>query len=418
MAVNYSNRKMLLLGGTNSAYEIRDYADKHGITLAATGKYPDTLLKRISDESYDVDAIDVDGLVELVAEKHIDAIFTGCNEDVIPAALAAAERCGLPHYCDFGQWDICMNKAKFKALCEANGVPTAKRYYPERLSEIERFPVVVKPADSCGSQGFAVCNNLEEIASAAERAVKFSRTETVLIEEYVPYDAVIIHYTLINGEVYFTGMSDKTSRRLGGTGSSVMALQLFPSKHIPAYLEKLDQKVRAMFKGVGMHDGAVWIEAFADNGRFWFNEMGYRFGGSMTYHPVRYFYGVDQLELMIRYALDGSIKEVPEVRELPGRRNYCIMPLHVAPCTIARVCGEEEIKSMPELYAYVPIHGVGDTVKATGTVSQVFCYLHILYDSFEELRASLLKIASTLRVTGDDGEEKLFCLTDINGIGG
>lgn len=412
-----NKRRMLLLGGTNSAYEIKDYADSHGITLVATGKYPDTLLKRVSAESYDVDAIDAEGLVRLIKEKHIDAVFTGCNEDVIPAALEAAVRTGLPHYCDFAQWDICMNKAKFKELCINNGVPTAKRFSLDRLDEIPAFPVVVKPADSCGSQGFAVCNSIPEIREAEKKAVKFSRTETVLVEEYMPYDAVIIHYTLINGNIYFTGMSDKTSGRLGGTGSSVMALQLFPSKHTEAYLEKLNDKVSAMFRGIGMHDGAVWIEAFASpEGDFWFNEMGYRFGGSMTYHPVRYFYGVDQLELMIDYALHGRIDNAPVPERRQVDKKYCIMPLHVEACEIAEVQGEDEVIAMPEVYAYVPIHGKGDTVKKTGTVSQVFCYLHVLYSDTEGLKATLASVINKLRVLDPKGCNRLFCLAGIDSI--
>ena len=411
------SRRMLLLGGTNCAYEIKEYADEHDITLVATGKYKDTLLKRISAESCDVDAIDVDGLVGLIRDKHIDAIFTGCNEDVIPAALEAAVRTGLPHYCDFSQWDMCMNKAHFKELCVKNGVPTARRYDLENLDEIENFPVVVKPADSCGSQGFAVCNDIDEIRAAAERAVRFSRTSSVLVEEFVPCDAVIIHYTLINGEVWFTGMSDKTSKRLGGTGSSVMALQLFPSRHTESYLKKLDGRVRAMFKSIGMHDGAVWIEAFAsEEGDFKFNEMGYRFGGSMTFHPVRYFYGVDQLELMIEYALHGRIENVPAVTPRKVDKNYCILPLHVEACTIAKVTGEDELRAMPEVYAYVPIHGEGDTVKKTGTVSQVFCYLHVLYSDTEELKNTLGRIVNTLKVYDAEGNNRLFCLTDVSAI--
>lgn len=409
-------RRMLLLGGTNSAYEIKKYVDEHDITLIATGIYPDTLLKRISAERYDVDAIDADGLVSLIREKNIDAIFTGCNEDVIPAALKAAERTGLPHYCDLEQWDICMNKARFKELCIKHGVPAAKRYDPERLDEIMTFPVVVKPADSCGSQGFAVCSSIDEILEAEKKAVRFSRSKTVLIEEYMPYDAVIIHYTLINGEVFFCGMSDKTSKRLGGTGSSVMALQLFPSKHTESYLKNLNDRVSAMFKSIGMHDGAVWIEAFASEDDFWFNEMGFRFGGSMTYHPVRYFYGVDQLKLMIDYALYGHIDEPPEVKPLKVEKNYCILPLHVEACTIARVEGESEVMAMPEVYAYVPIHGEGDTVKKTGTVSQVFCYLHVLYGDTDELKASLKKVVSKLRVLDEQGENRLFCLAGLDSI--
>lgn len=411
-----SSPRMLLLGGTNSAEEIRRYADSRGVTLTATGIYPDTLLKRISSERYDVDAVDVDGLVSLIRDKHITAVFPGSNEAVVPAALAAAERCGLPHYCDNSAWAVCMNKLSFKELCCSNGVPTAKRF--DSVDDIPAWPVAVKPADSCGSRGFAVCSGPQEVAAALERARGFSPTNTAFIEEYVPYDSVIIHYTLINGTVHFTGMSDKRSGFLGREGSSVMALQLFPSRHTRAYLETLNDRVAAMFKSIGMHDGPVWIEAFVHEGRFWFNEMGYRFGGSMTYYPVRYFYGVDQLELMLDYCLYGAAEHGAEPALLPGRRRYCIIPLHVEACTIARVTGEGEVCAMPDVYAYVPIHGVGDTVAASGTVSQVFCYLHLLYDDLSGLRSLIERIIKTLKVYDENGRNRLFCLADKDSLGG
>ena len=412
-----NKRRMLLLGGTSSAYEIRDFASANGITLIATGIYPDTLLKRISDESYDVDAVDVAGLVKLIKDKRIDAVFPGSNEAVVPAALAAARETGLPRYCNEEQWAVCMNKASFKELCQRNGIPTAKRFRPEDLEGEMRYPVVVKPADSCGSRGFAVCGSREEVERASENALKYSRSGSVIIEEYMPYDSVIIHYTLINGSVYFTGMSDKVSRRLGENGSSVMALQLFPSKQTDAYLDTLNERVAAMFRSIGMHDGPVWIEAFADNGKFWFNEMGYRFGGSMTYYPVRYFYGVDQLELMLRCSLEGRIDDPPVPSPASPGLRYCILPLHVGPCTIASVEGEEEVKAMPRVYAYVPLMGVGSEVKPTGTVDQVFCYLHVLFEDEIGLRDTLSDIISRLRVMDENGENRLFCLADISEIG-
>lgn len=415
--MNLTGKRLLLLGGSNSTEDIIRFAEDSHITLIATAhpRYGITPLKQIAHESYDVNAIDEEGLTQLIREKHIDGIFPGNNEDIMPHAIAAAEACELPFYCDANMWDCCANKAKFKEMCRKNGIPVAKTYdlavtAPEDIS----YPVAVKPADSCGSQGFSICRCAEDLLPAVARALPFSRTETVLIEDFIPYDAAIIHYTLVNGEAVFCGISDKKSMLLAKGSGSVMALQEFPSANTQQYLDALDKPVKTMFRRAGMHDGPLWIEAFNNNGQFIFNEMGYRFGGSMTYHPIRYFYGIDQLEFMLRYALgdqpDLAAHNSLIRRDRPAGKRYSILPLHVRPGTIQNIAGEAEVASMPEVYAYIPIHKVGDTIQATATVQQVFCYLHILYDNSDGLADTVARICNTLQVTDQNNEELLFQL--------
>jgi len=312
-------------------------------------------------------------------------------------------------------WDCCANKAKFKQMCRENGIPVARTYdlsvtRPEDIS----YPVAVKPADSCGSQGFSICRAAGELLPAVEKALPYSRTQTVLIEDFIPYDAAIIHYTLVNGEVLFCGISDKKSMLLAEGSGSVMALQEFPSASTQKYLDTLDEQVKAMFRRAGMHDGPVWIEAFNNNGDFIFNEMGYRFGGSMTYHPIRYFYGIDQLEFMLRYAL-GDRFDLAAHNNLIRRdrsegKRYSILPLHVRPGTICSVTGEDAVAAMPEVYAYIPIHRTGDIIAPTATVQQVFCYLHLLYEDTEDLASTVSHICETLHVVGEENEPLLFRL--------
>ena len=408
-------KRLLLLGGSNSTEDIRRFADREGVTLIATAppRFGLTALKAIADEQFDADAVDEQALTALIRGKHIDGVFPGNNEDVMPHAIAAIEAAGLPVYCDGKMWDDCANKAKFKAMCRAAGIPVARTYDPAKPESVE-YPVAVKPADSCGSQGFSICRSPAELEPALQKALPFSRTGTVLIEEYIPYDSSIIHYTLCGGEALFGGLSDKRSMLLGEGGGSVMALQQFPSVWTETYLATLDEKVRAMFQKAGMHDGPVWIEAFNDHGRFIFNEMGYRFGGSMTYHPVRYFTGVDQLELMLRYALGDTTDPMRDVslirRDRPAGKHYGILPLHIRPGVIRSVTGEDAVRALPQVYAYVPIHRAGDTIRATGTVSQVFCYLHLLYDDMTDLAATVDQIVRLLRAEDDKGENMVFQL--------
>ena len=286
--------------------------------------------------------------------------------------------------------------------------PTRRTSVPWPGSFVRRTSTASFPATTrtycSGSQGFSICRRPEELPPAVERARSFSRTDTVLVEDYIPYDSAIIHYTLAGGEAMFCGISDKRSMLLGSDSGSVMALQRFPSVDTAAYLACCN----------GMHDGPVWIEAFNDHGRFIFNEMGYRFGGSMTYYPVRYFYGVDQLECMLRYALGEAPDPARHTslirRDVPRGRKYAILPLHVLPGVIRAVYGEDEIRAMEDVYAYVPIHRAGDTVRATGTVQQVFCYLHLLYDDEAGLAAAAARAARTLRAVSAEGEDMLFQL--------
>ncbi len=415
--MDIKGKRLLLLGGTNSAEEIKAFAEKNGVILLATGPYKNTLLKRISDEEYDVDAMDTKALTKLLTDASVDGVFVGCNEDVVPHAIAAAEAAKLPCYCTHEQWDLCANKSKFKAMCRKYGVPVTDEYSYDNIKHIE-FPVIAKPADSCGSQGFSVCYNEDELVEAYKKALPFSRTGNVLIEKYMPYEAVIIHYTLINGEIIFSGMSEKRSMKLKDYGSSVMALQVFPSAFTEKYLKDLNDKVVNMFKSEGLHDGPIWIEAFNNGGEFTFNEMGYRFGGSMTYYPIRYFHRFDQLEMMLRYSLEGETKEYSWqfLDNKPKGKKYSILPLHLNPGKIEKISGVETIKNFENLYTYVPIHFEGDIIKKTGTVSQVFCYLHILFDEMADLKTTIKKIVNTLSATDEKGDEMIFCLYDIDSL--
>jgi biotin carboxylase len=417
MSMDLSGKRLLLLGGSNSIEDILRFARDNGVTLLATAhpRYGMTPLKKIADECYDVNAIDEEGLTALVRQQHIDGIFPGNNETIMPHAIRVAQQCGLPIYCTLDTWEHCANKASFKKMCQENGIPVAKTYdlactAPKDIP----YPVAVKPADSCGSQGFSICHGPEELLPAVERAKAFSDTDTVLIEDFIPYDASIIHYTLVNGQAIFCGISDKKSRLLAESAGSVMALQQFPSVNTDEYLARLDEKVKAMFAKAGMTDGPVWIEAFNNNGNFIFNEMGYRFGGSMTYHPVRYFYGIDQLEFMLRFSL-GQQPDIAQDNHLirhdrPAGKHYGILPLHIHGGTIASITGVDIVTQMEQVYAYVPIHQVGDTIQATGTVNQVFCYLHLLYDTEADLQSTVSAIVNTLGVTGQEGENLLFQL--------
>ena len=44
--------------------------------------------------------------------------------------------------------------------------------------------------------------------------------------------------------------------------------------------QRFDEKLQKMFSSISIKEGTIWIEAFYDGKDYYFNEAGYRYGGS------------------------------------------------------------------------------------------------------------------------------------------
>lgn len=411
-------KKILILGGKPiGSCEITEAVNNMGYysIVADYLSVEKSAAKRISNDHWEISTAEVDELKKKCIDEGVSAVLTGVHEFNIERKIELNEMLGFSQYCNMEQWNFCENKKKFKELCTQHGIDVAKTFN----SDNAKFPVIVKPTDSSGSRGFSICHNVEELAKGIELALSFSESKSILIEEFVDCEACIVHYTAVNGKIYFSGMSDKHSQILRG-GSSVMALQTFPSKSIDRYIENVNDKAIKMFEDLGVQNGPIWIEVFNDEktGRFVFNEMGYRFGGSLTNYPVKHFYEIDQLDLMIKNAVGEIADETAiSVDFKPSTNNYCILPIHLLPGKMKSVTKIADIEAIDGVVKLVQVHFEGDEIQEWGTAQQVFCYLHVAYNTADELKDCLSKVKSALSVKSDAGEEMIYYLFDLKKLG-
>ena len=401
-------KKLLMLGGKPiGSTEIAEYAKKKGIYTIVSDYLPESEspAKKISDEQWELSTADIEKLSEKVKKENVDGVIAGVHEFCIRKGIELCEQTGIESWCTLEQWDNCSNKKLFKEQCQSYGIDVAKTY---KLNDDINYPVIVKPADSDGSRGFSICNNYEELEKGVQHALEFS--DDYLVEEYMKCDACIIHYTAVDGEIIFSGISDKYSKPLDG-GSMVMALQILPSRDEKRYFETVNEKAIKMFKGLGIKNGPIWIEAFNDGKRFVFNEMALRLGGSMTNYPVQYFTGIDQLELIVDAALGEKYNYVKEERK--DKKQYAILPIHVKSGVLTKIVGQEEVKDFDFVQALVMVHQEGDEIDNWGTAQQVFCYLHITFDDKKEFIDNMNKVKEKLHAYDEKGNEQLFYLMNL-----
>lgn len=409
-------KKILILGGKPiGSYEIVKRAKELGYYTIVADYLPanQSAGKRIADEAWDDSTADIDTLEKKCIDNHVDGIIAGVHEFNIRNAIQLCERLKLNSPCTLTQWDLFNNKEQFKQLCQESGINVAKKYHLKQVEDdCITYPIVVKPIDGSGSRGFHKCENKEDVIQAIEDAKKFSESGNILIEQYMPYDSVIIHYTIINGTVYYSGMSDKISKTFENTKAPVMGFQSFPSKNEQKYLTLYNEKAKQMFSNIGIKNGFLWIEAFSSGDDFFFNEMGYRFGGSLTYYPVEFFTGFNQLDFYIQNAVNDFSLDINF--DYTTKEKYCIIPIHIRPGKICKIEGEEELLSFA--YSYVPVHFEGDDIKAWGSAQQVFCYLHISFLNYTDLYEKLIKAMNTLKSYDEKGNNMLYTLYDIENV--
>ena len=124
--MNLAGKRLLILGGSRISCEIVKHAKNMGIITGVTDYYPieKTPAKQMADEAYFVSTSDVDAIVKLVKENKFDGVFTGFTDSVLPYYAEICKRLEFPCYGTKEQFELFIDKQKYKAKLREYDIPT------------------------------------------------------------------------------------------------------------------------------------------------------------------------------------------------------------------------------------------------------------------------------------------------------
>lgn len=407
-------KNLLLMGGGAYVKGIQKYKEEKGFRVVALGRDANTPIAKISDAFYHIDTQNVDAVVEVVKKEKIDGIFVGSSEVNIDPAITVSERTGCHFYANREQWDIISDKAEFKNLARKFGVPVPRDFYvtaellPEDLAKVE-YPVIVKPVDSSGARGMNVSYNEAELKEHYKEALRWSKSGKIVVEELITGGKeVFFHYTIQDGN-YSLSMGFTKFKVISKDRDyvSLPIFHMYPSSHIDAYIEKVDEAAKRMFQSIGLKNGIIMLQGFDIDGEFKFFESGYRMGGEQMYVFTDHQNNVNSLECMINYALTGQMADF-KISDRDNARfkwpccNYYI-PLKAG--TITQVKGLEEVENMESVLNITKMFEIGDEILDTNALERVCMRLHVYGKTAEELAQALVDISATLQILDQNGNE-------------
>ncbi len=404
---NIAGKRLMVLGGTISTYDVIKTAQKMGAYVLAVDYLEKGIAKNIADETALVSTTDFEKLEELIKNKKIDGVFTGASEFNIRNMIQLCNRCHLPVYSTLEQWDLFSNKQTFKDICRKFGVPVVPEYSIENKQEIE-YPVIVKPVDSFSGHGIHICNNEKELNQAVNDAKEWSKSGKAIIEKYVQGDNVEVYYLVQDGNVMLLTAADRYTNK-NQNGSPVPTAFYHPSKHLKEYLGETHLRVCNMFKDLNVKNGVFFMESFLEKGEIMFYEMGFRLNATMEYHFVEHFNRFSPLKMMIRYALTGDMgDEVSNLNNPEFHGKGCEIALLLKRGTIDKITGMEEIQKLPFVLHTIQFYHVGDTIESTGSLDQHFARIKVVADDEISLSERIETIYSKISVCDRNEKEMII----------
>lgn len=414
-------KKLLILAGAAVHCKVVEAAKKLGVYTIVTDYLDTSPAKEIADEKWMLNIVDVDTIVEKCRQEKVDGVLNFCIDPAQRPYQQICEKLNLPCYGNAEQFHIMTDKPSFKDFCQKNGVDVIPAYTVEDIKKGKcEYPVFIKPTDSRGSRGQAVCYTKEDAIVAIEIASKESSDSGVVIEKFMyGKQDFSMTYFVCNGTPYLI----RTCDRYLGTVEDKLNKQCIccvaPSKYSKLYIERVHQHIVKFIKELGIKNGPVFMQGFVDGETVRFYDPGLRFPGGEYEKLLKDATGVDLMTSLVEFSLTGKITPPDNIDDdlysLNG--HYTIqLPITARPGKITVFDGMDEIRKNKNVITAFKRYDVGETVPQTGDVRQRICEIAMVIDKEDSVQKNVEWVKSKLSVLDNTGKNMLTSLVNPDNL--
>lgn len=297
--------KIAILGANEPLIPFYRQAKALGYEVIGIAIEKGAVCKKYCDRFYPVSFADKDDVVEVCRKEKVDGIISFSLESALPTVAYVAKKLGL---ISNSEESIKLTQSKFaqRQALEKAGIPVPKYYLIEDEADLAkvqcRFPVIVKPVDSGGSQGICKVENQNNLTEAYKYAISFSRTSKAIVEEFVDGREFSVEYISYQGKHYFLQITDKVT----SGAPRFVEMQHHQPADIPVSVwERIQTMVEGTLTALKIENSASHTEIkWNSHDELFIIETGARMGGDyIASDLVRLSTGYDFVEGAIKLAV-------------------------------------------------------------------------------------------------------------------
>ena len=405
MREELKGKRLAVFGANNVIKEVTRFAEENGIILISVGDAPAAEMHKVSEEQYFIDCTDEAAVKQLFAEKHIDGLLSCSGEAVIRKSVGFIDHMGIRYYATARQWDILMNKQKFKEYAGRFGIKKIPDYDPQS-AEIE-FPVIVKPVDNGGSFGISVCNTREELDKAVEYARENSLSGNVICEKFINGDYFQFEIWRQDGKSYFPYTKERLFYAAVGDKPRQPFADIYPSSTDDLIAIELYSPISGMFDELGVNNGSCMFQGIICDGYPYIMDTAFRLSGGMDFRVVEKDKGVDLVASHMEYALTGKFGGDFSALSRPLNMSYATLCIGLKNGKIGKIIGLDKVSRKPYVYSLFTYYAEGDEMKHSGLFLQVLSRIFICGKNIYEVKRHMTEVIEMIEVYDENGEPML-----------
>lgn len=403
--------KILVLGGGSdqAAFILELQSRGHDVILLDYLENPPA--KKVVRKHIQESTLDIEAVLNAAETEKVDLICTACTDQALLTVAKVSEILHLPSYISYKTALDVTNKSYMKSKMEEYGIPTAKHRIIRSKTDIDSlngltFPLVVKPSDCNSSKGVTKVDNPEELKKYAVNALKLSRSNIAIVEEFKSGKEVSV-------DLYFEGENPKllsatTSFKIQGTNGFTILGSDYPviNDSEENQLIKIAKLIGKAFK---LKDTPLILQTILNNGEFSVIEFSARMGGGSKYKLIETISGVNILSKYV----DLILGEKPSVS--PQRMvNYARMKyVYCHNGQINDIQGLEYLKATKVIDEFFIYKSQGDLIEKHSTSSDRPLGYLITAENEAELENKDLRADQIIKVLNSQGQD--IMIHNLNG---
>ena len=159
-----------------------------------------------------INITDVPALEDLGRAEGIELVYSVGSDLAMPSVARVAAALGLRSFISPAIADLTQNKVRLRDYLQHRDISPVSYRQLQRHADAagwNRFPAIVKPADSQGQRGVFRADSLPDLLAGLDLALTASRSATAIVEELLEGPELSANVFVVGGEIVVNELSDR-----------------------------------------------------------------------------------------------------------------------------------------------------------------------------------------------------------------
>jgi len=333
----------MVLGGTYPHRSLITNLQQRGYYTVLIDYLEKPPAKEVADEHVQESTLDKEKVIEIARDRDAKLVISTCIDQANVTVCYVAEKLGLPVPYSYETALSVTNKGLMKEGMIRHGIATSKYIFVKSIGDFNSaglsFPVAVKPADSNSSKGVRKACDYGELSRFLDDALKISRSDEAIIEEYNEGREIGADCFIKNKEA--TILMTRERRKVANMDDPLQQIQgsIWPAELTERNSCDLKRIVEEIAGAFNLDNTPLMIQTVINGDDINVIEFAPRIGGGENYKVIELHTGFD----IIDSAVDSFLGVEVSLDYRPATSYYADIYIYVEPGIFGEISGYEEL---------------------------------------------------------------------------